>query len=98
MKTYGSVYAPWTRDIAKPVSGTVLVSVDGTLQSAGMDYTLDETTGLVTFAAPPAAGLAVTAGYEFDVPVRLDTDLLEINLTAWGAGDIPSIPIVETRL
>jgi uncharacterized protein (TIGR02217 family) len=54
----------------------------------------------VTFAAGhiPAAGAAVTAGYEFDVPVRFDTDKLEINLSGFQCGAVPSIPILEVRL
>ena len=48
--------------------------------------------------AIPASGKAVTAGFEFDVPVRFDTDRLDINLTGFAAGDIPAIPLVEIRL
>jgi uncharacterized protein (TIGR02217 family) len=40
----------------------------------------------------------VTAGFEFDVPVRFDIDRLEINLTSFAAGDIPAVPLVEVRL
>lgn len=98
VKAYGASFAPYTRTIAKPVSGSVLVAVDGILQAAGTDYTLDETTGVVAFTTAPANGLAVTAGYEFDVPARFDTDRLDINLVAFGAGDIPNIPVVELRL
>jgi len=53
----------------------------------------------VTFPANriPAAGAQVTAGFEFDVPVRFDTDELRINLAQFAAGDIPEIPLVEIR-
>lgn len=99
-KTYGSAFAPWTRTITKPVVGTVRIAVDGDEQTAGLAYTFDITTGLVTFALAhtPAAGAAVTAGFEFDVPVRFDTDKLEINLQGFQHGAIPSIPLVEIRL
>ena len=40
----------------------------------------------------------IRAGFEFDVPVRFDTDRLEISLTSFAAGDIPAIPLVEIRL
>ncbi len=43
-------------------------------------------------------GAIVTAGFEFDVPVRFDTDKLEINLSGFQSGAIPSIPVVEIRL
>ena len=95
VKTYGSVYAPWTRTIAKPVAGSILVAVDGAPVTEG--WSCDDTTGLVTFAAAPEVGAAITAGYEFDIPVRFDSDTLEINLSHFAAGDIPAIPLVEIR-
>ncbi|MCX5519480.1 DUF2460 domain-containing protein [Kaistia defluvii] len=93
-KTYGALHAPYERAIAKPVEGSVLLAVDGI---ATEDFTLDPTTGLVTLAEAPAEGVIVTAGFRFDVPVRFDTDQLVINLAAFEAGEIPSIPIVEIR-
>lgn len=98
-KTYGSGYAPWTRTIMLPVAGSVLIAVDGVVQDAG-DYAVGTNTGLVTFlpgAVPPMAA-SVTAGFEFDVPVRFDTDRLEIDLSDFEAGSIPQIPVVEVRL
>ena len=99
-KTYGSVEAPWARGIKKPVVGTVLVAVDGIAKTETVDYTVDPTTGIVVFLPgfEPAAGTVVTAGFEFDVPVRFDTDKLEVNLQGFQHGAIPSIPIVEIRL
>lgn len=100
IKTYGSAHAPWTRVISKPVAGTVVVAVDGVTASEGTDYIADATTGIITFFAgnEPAAGAAITAGYEYDVPVRFDTDRLEINLQGFKAGAIPNIPIIEVCL
>lgn len=96
VKTYGADHAPWVRTIAKPVAGSVLVAVDGTPLTEG--WICDDTTGVVTFTTPPEEGAAITAGYEFDVPVRFDSDTLEINLSHFAAGDIPAIPLVEIRL
>ncbi|MCX5493083.1 DUF2460 domain-containing protein [Kaistia dalseonensis] len=98
-KTYGGAHAPYVRAIAKPVAGSVRVAVDGVEQVEGAAFAIDPTTGRVTFLPghEPAAGLAVTAGFRFDVPVRFDTDQLTINLAAFEAGEIPSIPIVEIR-
>ena len=100
IKTYGGVDAPYARTINKPVSGTVLVEVGGTPQLENTDYTLDITTGLISFSPSsiPPQGAEIRAGYEFDVPVRFDSDRLDINLTAFSAGDIPNIPLVEIRL
>jgi uncharacterized protein (TIGR02217 family) len=98
VKTYGSGLANYARPIAKPVSGSVRVAAGG-VEVAGSGFGIDTTTGIVTFAAGhiPAAGAAITAGYLFDVPVRFDTDYLEVDLSAFSAGAIPKIPIVEIR-
>lgn len=93
-KTYGGAHAPYRRVIAKPVAGTIRVAVNGVEQPAGA-FTCDTATGLVTFAVAPAAGAAITAGFAFDVPVRFDTDELEIDLAAFEAGAIPRIPLIE---
>lgn len=95
VKRYTSGAQSWTRSIAKPVAGTVTIALNGTLQPSG--WTIDTTTGLVTFAAPPAAGVAVTAGFAFDVPVRFDTDVLDVTLDLERLGSITSIPLLEIR-
>jgi uncharacterized protein (TIGR02217 family) len=95
-KTYGSAHAPFTRAIMKPVEATVAVALDGVALDDG--WAVDLTTGVVTFDTAPDADVVVTAGFQFDVPVRFDTDTLEVNLTSFVAGDIPSIPLVEIRL
>jgi uncharacterized protein (TIGR02217 family) len=99
-KTYGSVYAPYARPIVKPVAGSVRVAVAGATMTEGTDFACDVTTGIVTFLTGhiPAADAAVTAGFLFDVPVRFDTDYLEIDLSAFTAGAIPKIPLVEIRV
>jgi uncharacterized protein (TIGR02217 family) len=63
-------------------------------------YRLDVTTGIVAFLEGhvPAAGAVVTAGFEFDTPVRFDSDYLEISLTGFTSGSIPEIPIIELRV
>lgn len=98
-KTYASGGETYQRSITNPVQGTLSISVDGTAKVEGSDYTVDYTSGLIVFLAGaiPQAGEAVSAGFEFDVPVRFDTDILEINLAAFEAGEIPDIPVVEVR-
>lgn len=97
VKTYGAGFAPYTRAITKPVAGSVRIAVGGNEVPNG--FSLDPTTGLVTFAPGhlPPPGAAITAGYQFDVPVRFDTDYLEVDLSAFAAGAIPKIPVVEIR-
>ncbi len=94
-KSYGLGASAYLRPIAKPVAGSVRVAVGGA-ETTG--FSLDAATGLVTLASPPPAGAPVTAGFLFDVPVRFDTDRLDVNLTSFAAGEIPSIPLVEIRV
>ncbi|MEM7425184.1 MAG: DUF2460 domain-containing protein [Pseudomonadota bacterium] len=98
-KVYASGGELYERVITWPVQGTLQVAVDGSPMSEGTDYTADYSSGQVIFlpGSVPATGLAVTAGFEFDVPVRFDSDVLEINLAAFEAGEIPDVPIVEVR-
>lgn len=97
VKTYGSVHAPYNRDITKPVEGSVLVALDGVVQAREL-YSVDPTSGKITFSAAPTVGANVSAGFEFDVAVRFGVDRLEFNLSTFNAGDIPSIPLLEIRL
>jgi uncharacterized protein (TIGR02217 family) len=100
VKTYGSVYAPYQRPIAKPVAGSVRVAVNGVEQAAGSAFSVDTTTGTVTFLSGhvPGSGATVRAGFLFDVPVRFDTDYLEVDLSAFAAGSVPRIPLVEIKI
>ena len=97
VKTYGGAFAPYVRPITKPVSGTVKFAVAGIAKVLGADADVDVATGLLTFKPGkiPANGAVVTAGFEFDVPVRFDTDVFEVDFAAFVAGEIPKIPLVE---
>ncbi len=96
-KTYGGAFAPYARPIVKPVGATTRVAVAGVEKIAGVDFDVDVTTGLVSFTSQnaPPAGAPVTAGFLFDTPARFDTDYLEIDHSAFEAGEIPKIPVVE---
>lgn len=98
-KSYGGVHAPYARPIVKPVAGSIRVAVAGVEKEEGADFDSDPATGIVIFRSEhiPAQGAAVTAGFLFDVPVRFDTDFLEVDLAAFAAGEIPSVPVVEIR-
>lgn len=95
VKRYASGAQNWTRTITKPVAGTVRVAIGGIEQASG--WSVGSTTGLVAFTAPPAAGVAITAGFEFDVPVRFDTDMLDVTLDIERLGSITSIPLLELK-
>ena len=96
-KGYASGGVTHWRTITKPVPGTVRLAVAGQERSFGTHWTLDPVTGLVTFAQAPAAGSSVTAGFEFDVPVRFDTDQVRVQVSTFQAGEVPSIPVIEVR-
>lgn len=94
-KRYGSDAHHWWRSIRKPVAGSVRIAVDAVELFSG--WSVDITTGVVTLAAAPAPGAVVTAGFEFDVPVRFDSDLLDVTLDIERLGSITSIPMIEIR-
>ncbi len=96
IKTYDSGGMSHIRDITKPVSDTVIIAFDGVLQNAG--WAVDNITGMVTFDVAPLIGVAITAGFEFDVPVRFAEDFLPITLESYQAGQIPSISLIEVKI
>lgn len=95
VKVYRSGSQSWTRTITKPLDGTVLAAIDGVEQASG--WTVDTSTGLISFTMAPASGATITAGFEFDVPVRFDTDTLDVTLDLERLGSITSIPLLEIR-
>ena len=95
VKRYSSGSQTWTRVIIKPVAGTVRIALGGVEQTSG--WSVDTTTGVVSFDTTPASGVAITAGFEFDVPVRFDTDTLDVTLDLERLGSITSIPLLEIR-
>lgn len=96
IKKYTNGGVTRTRNIQKPVSGTVLIGLGGVSQSSG--FTVNTTTGIVTFSTPPSSGTSVTAGFEFDVPVRFGEELdetLGISIESFNVESVPDIPLVE---
>jgi uncharacterized protein (TIGR02217 family) len=88
VKLYTSGAQSWTRTITKPVAGTVTLALNGVTQITS--WTVNTSTGVVSFAAAPAAGVAITAGFEFDVPVRFDTDTLDVSSgDSWVLVEVP---------
>ena len=92
-KAYGDLLRP----VTKPVEGSVRVAVGGrVLETAG--FTVDVATGVVTLAVAPRDGVPVSAGFVFDVPVRFDTDRIEVTLETFGAGRMAAVPLIEIRV
>ena len=98
VKTYRSGEFSYARPIAKPVKGSVRIGVEQDEMQEGVDFEIDPTTGIVTFNRPPDQEMAVTAGFEFDVPVRFDTDRIQTSVASFQAGDVPNVPVVEVRV
>ena len=44
------------------------------------------------------AEVEISAGFEFDVPVRFDTDRIQTSVASFQAGDMPNVPVVEIRV
>ena len=97
VKTYGAAFAPYRREIRKPVADSLRVAVGGVEKFSRADFDLDSTTGLLRFAQAPAPGAAITAGFLFDTPVRFDVDYLEVDYAGLESGQISKIPLVEIR-
>lgn len=83
------------RTISKPVDGTVMIYVDGVYTPT---VTVDTTTGVVTFPAAPAASTVITADFEFDVPVRFDTDMQDMEYANFNSIQWTNISLVELLL
>ena len=93
VKTYGDQ----AREIHKPVAGSVTVAVGGEVLMDGT-FEVDAVTGRVTLAGAPGEGVAVTAGFLFDTPVRFDADRIEVTLESFGVGRMTAMPLIELRL
>lgn len=94
-KRYGSEAVGYWRAITRPIEGSVIVALAEVEQFSG--WSVDHATGVVTFASAPGVGVAVTAGFCFDVPARFDTDQIDVTLDFERTGTITSIPIIELR-
>ena len=97
-KVYLSGPSSYARPITKPVAGTVKVAVAGLPKINETEFTCNATTGFVTFASAPDIDALVTAGFEFDVPVRFDTDRIAVSVANFQAGEVPEVPVAEVRI
>lgn len=92
VKQYVSGAAVYEREISKPVTGTVKLYEDSILQASG--WSIDTATGIITTSLSGT----LTADFEFDVPVRFDTDEMSISMDSFDAGNWGSIPLIEVRV
>ncbi len=96
IKRYSSGEVAEDRVITKPVEGTVRVFFGAEEQESG--WSVDVSTGVVSFDVAPPQFTLVVADFEFDVPVRFDTDRLSASLDAYGVHSWNDIPLVELRV
>lgn len=98
IKTYSDSLVARVRNINKPVQGLTLIGLD-TVNTNGVGWSVDNTTGLVLFTSIPTVGQIISSGFVYDVPVRfgesVDVGGLLTRLSDYGSGDIDSIPLIE---
>lgn len=86
-------YGQMVRRITRPVAGSVRVGVGG-VETQG--FAVGDG-GVVLLDSAPDKGVAVTAGFTFDVPVRFAEDRLQVARATHGAGIAASVPLIEVR-
>lgn len=92
------------------LTDTVKIYVGGTLQTHTTNWTIDATTGIVTFTGAhiPGGGTTITADGEYHIPTRFANDALErqIDQSAVIGGDntnsrpiysFPQIELIEVK-
>jgi uncharacterized protein (TIGR02217 family) len=94
VKKYSSGGVEYNRTITKPVSGSLTIYLDDVETT---DYTIDLTTGVITFNTAVGLDVIVKADFEFDVPVRFNSDSLEISMESINSGKVKEIKLVEVR-
>ena len=97
-KQYLSGDATYSRPVVKPVAGTVHVAIANDPKAQDLEFGVNAASGVITLVDAPDIGAIVTAGYEFDVPVRFDTDRIQTSVSSFNAGEVPNVPIIEVRL
>jgi uncharacterized protein (TIGR02217 family) len=93
-KPYGTSYQ---RRIAKPRTGTLVVAVDGVAVGPTVWFG-DYVNGTVVFKNPPLTGAVITAGFEFDVPVRFADDATDIALMTHKLAAASNVALQEVRV
>jgi uncharacterized protein (TIGR02217 family) len=95
VKTYASGEDKHVRVIKKPVRDKVKIYLNGKKES---EYSVNYATGEITFIKPPTKGVIITADFEFDVPVRFDTDYLNASIDNYGSNSWNNIPLIEVKI
>lgn len=95
IKRYTSGASVADRPILKPIISTLVLKSNGGIIPIG-EYEVNAV-GEVEFLTAPATGETLTATFEFDVPVRFDTDRLPIQRVAPDVYTWQSVKLWEER-
>ena len=80
--------------IVYPVQGTLRIMQNGSAESKE-DYQLDAARGVVTLRKPVSAATEMTAGFYAFVPVRFDSDIVEMTRLSADLAELTALPLVE---
>lgn len=94
-RRYVSGAFTFAREVTRLVAGTTRVFVDAAEQMSGV--TVDDDTGVITFDVAPLDLEVISVICEFDVPVRFDSDQLDLTGIRDTVYDIPGLDILEMR-
>ena len=87
-----------TRNITKPISGTLKVGWGGVEKTETTDWTCDYTTGVISTVSSTTE--TIYAGGQFHVPCRFGIEVdanLSVSINQYEMGGIQAIPIVEIK-
>lgn len=93
--TVDSPLTAYVRTVTKPVADTVRVFDNGTEVFSPATWSVDTTTGIVTFVTAPINTHTVKATYEFDKIVRFGEDNRDSSIEAHNIYTWDQITIVE---
>lgn len=91
IKTYRIDQLEEIRKITKPVKDTVRIYID----EVEVAVRVSLSTGMVKFEQAPQSGAVITADFEFDVPVRFDSDVFSANIDGYGVHSMNEITVIE---
>lgn len=80
------------RKITKPVRKSVEVYIGDKKTQL---YSLNYDTGALTFPKPPKKGIKIEVTFEFDVPVRFNTDQISASIENHGVHSFDNIELIE---
>lgn len=83
------------RKILKPVANSIKIYLDDVPVSFGQ---VNISNGILTFRYPPKIQTKISADFEFDVPVRFDTDHISASIDNYDVHSMLDIPLIEILL